>query len=74
MLAIFYQTLDNTVPKWQQGASLIGSNPGMKNILIKHRNSKMAPILEFGASKMRPFASNAPSPLHSPPLIFPFTP
>ncbi|XP_054282420.1 sodium/potassium-transporting ATPase subunit beta-2 [Macrosteles quadrilineatus] len=29
MLAIFYQTLDSKVPKWQLDASLIGSNPGL---------------------------------------------
>lgn len=29
MLAIFYQTLDAKVPKWQQDSSLIGSNPGL---------------------------------------------
>lgn len=29
MLAIFYQTLDAKVPKWQQDSSIIGSNPGL---------------------------------------------
>ncbi|XP_041988740.1 sodium/potassium-transporting ATPase subunit beta-2-like isoform X2 [Aricia agestis] len=29
MLAIFYQTLDSKMPKWQMDASLIGSNPGL---------------------------------------------
>uniref|UniRef100_A0A1D1Y1U2 Sodium/potassium-transporting ATPase subunit beta-2 n=1 Tax=Anthurium amnicola TaxID=1678845 RepID=A0A1D1Y1U2_9ARAE len=29
LLAVFYQTLDKSVPKWQQGASLIGNNPGL---------------------------------------------
>ncbi|XP_026475245.1 sodium/potassium-transporting ATPase subunit beta-2 [Ctenocephalides felis] len=29
MLAVFYQTLDNRMPKWQQDNSLIGSNPGL---------------------------------------------
>ncbi|XP_046676077.1 sodium/potassium-transporting ATPase subunit beta-2-like isoform X2 [Homalodisca vitripennis] len=29
MLAIFYQTLDMKVPKWQLDSSLIGSNPGL---------------------------------------------
>lgn len=29
LLAVFYQTLDMNVPKWQQGASLIGNNPGL---------------------------------------------
>lgn len=28
MLAVFYQTLDDTKPKWQMDNSLIGSNPG----------------------------------------------
>ncbi|RZC39175.1 Na K-ATPase domain containing protein, partial [Asbolus verrucosus] len=27
MLAVFYQTLDDTTPKWQGDNSLIGSNP-----------------------------------------------
>ncbi|KAH9636187.1 hypothetical protein HF086_007139 [Spodoptera exigua] len=29
MLAIFYQTLDSKMPKWQLDGSLIGSNPGL---------------------------------------------
>ncbi|KPJ13276.1 Sodium/potassium-transporting ATPase subunit beta-2 [Papilio machaon] len=29
MLAIFYQTLDSKMPKWQMDGSLIGSNPGL---------------------------------------------
>jgi sodium/potassium-transporting ATPase subunit beta len=29
MLAVFYQTLDDTKPKWQMDNSLIGSNPGL---------------------------------------------
>jgi sodium/potassium-transporting ATPase subunit beta len=29
MLAIFYQTLDAKVPKWQLDSSIIGSNPGL---------------------------------------------
>lgn len=29
MLAVFYQTLDDTKPKWQLDRSLIGSNPGL---------------------------------------------
>ncbi|EFA03901.1 sodium/potassium-transporting ATPase subunit beta-2 [Tribolium castaneum] len=29
MLAVFYQTLDDTKPKWQGDNSLIGSNPGL---------------------------------------------
>lgn len=30
MLVIFYQTLDDTVPKWQNSNGIIGSNPGKK--------------------------------------------
>lgn len=30
LLAIFYQTLDMKVPKWQLDSSLIGSNPGKR--------------------------------------------
>lgn len=29
MLAVFYQTLDPKIPKWQLDGSLIGSNPGL---------------------------------------------
>ncbi|CAG9121763.1 hypothetical protein JYU34_002949 [Plutella xylostella] len=29
MLAVFYQTLDSKVPKWQLDASIIGNNPGL---------------------------------------------
>ncbi|CAG9784729.1 unnamed protein product [Diatraea saccharalis] len=29
MLAIFYQTLDSKMPKWQLDSSLIGNNPGL---------------------------------------------
>jgi hypothetical protein len=29
MLAVFYQTLDATQPKWQLERSLIGNNPGL---------------------------------------------
>jgi sodium/potassium-transporting ATPase subunit beta len=29
MLLIFYQTIDQRVPKWQLGESRIGSNPGI---------------------------------------------
>jgi sodium/potassium-transporting ATPase subunit beta len=29
MLLVFYQTLDDNKPKWQQDDGLIGSNPGM---------------------------------------------
>lgn len=29
MLAVFYQTLDNKIPKWQLSDGLIGSNPGL---------------------------------------------
>ncbi|KAJ8729745.1 hypothetical protein PYW08_001326 [Mythimna loreyi] len=29
MLAIFYQTLDSKMPKWQLDSSLIGANPGL---------------------------------------------
>jgi hypothetical protein len=28
MLVIFYQTLDDKVPKWQNSNGIIGSNPG----------------------------------------------
>uniref|UniRef100_T1HVT0 Uncharacterized protein n=4 Tax=Rhodnius TaxID=13248 RepID=T1HVT0_RHOPR len=27
LMALFYQTIDFTTPKWQQSSSLIGSNP-----------------------------------------------
>lgn len=29
MLVVFYQTLDDRMPKWQLTSSLIGDNPGM---------------------------------------------
>uniref|UniRef100_A0A023F8Y2 Putative sodium/potassium-transporting atpase subunit beta-2 n=1 Tax=Triatoma infestans TaxID=30076 RepID=A0A023F8Y2_TRIIF len=29
LMALFYQTIDFTTPKWQQSSSLIGSNPGL---------------------------------------------
>lgn len=29
MLAVFWQTLDDKMPKWQLGDGLIGANPGM---------------------------------------------
>lgn len=31
MLVIFYQTLDEKVPKWQNSNGIIGANPGKKN-------------------------------------------
>jgi len=28
MMAVFYQTIDMKIPKWQQDKSVIGNNPG----------------------------------------------
>jgi hypothetical protein len=28
MMAVFYQTIDLRIPKWQQDKSVIGNNPG----------------------------------------------
>jgi hypothetical protein len=28
MIAVFYQTIDLRIPKWQQDKSVIGNNPG----------------------------------------------
>lgn len=34
MLAIFYQTLDSKMPKWQLEGSLIGNNPGKITLIL----------------------------------------
>jgi hypothetical protein len=34
MLLIFYQTLDDKEPKWQNSNGIIGSNPGKTHLLL----------------------------------------
>jgi sodium/potassium-transporting ATPase subunit beta len=35
MLVVFYQTLDNKMPKWRLDESIIGSNPGKTQKKLK---------------------------------------
>jgi sodium/potassium-transporting ATPase subunit beta len=50
MLAVFYQTLDDTKPKWQMDNSLIGSNPGECSWM---REPRVTPI-RFAGLGFRP--------------------
>jgi sodium/potassium-transporting ATPase subunit beta len=34
MIAVFYQTIDLRIPKWQQDKSVIGNNPGKISVTL----------------------------------------
>jgi hypothetical protein len=46
MIAVFYQTIDLRIPKWQQDKSVIGNNPGKISItqsLLTYLHTELSP-------------------------------
>jgi hypothetical protein len=54
MLFVFYQTLDDEVPKWLNSNGIIGDNPGMIFILLSTMNQSSL-LIRFLKRILEPF-------------------